>query len=142
MEVLHLYGSESQKKQWLEPLLRGEFRSCFSMTEPEVASSDATNIETAITRHGDSYIVNGVKWWSSGAGDPRCKVAIVMGVTNPEADRTHRHGMILVPLDSPGVNIVRPLTVFGYVDAPHGHMEIQYNNVRVPAENLILGKVN
>ena len=139
MEVLYLYGNVEQKKMWLEPLLSGEIRSCFGMTEPDVASSDATNIQTAITRHHDSYIVNGVKWWSSGAGDPRCQVAIVMGITNPNADRLHRHGMILVPLDSPGVTIVRPLTVFGYMDAPHGHMEIEFKDVHVPAINLIMG---
>ena len=105
-----------------------------------MASSDATNMQTAITPHQGYYVVNGCKWWSSGAGDPRCRVAVVMGVTNPDADRLHRHGMILVPLDSPGVTIVRPLTVFGYVDAPHGHMEIEFKDVKVPAANLILGK--
>ena len=138
--MLYLYGSEEQKRVWLDPLLRGEFRSCFSMTEPEVASSDATNIQCTITRDGDSYLVNGRKWWSSGAGDPRCKIAIVMGVTTPLADRLHQHGMIVVPLDSPGVTKIRPLSVFGYYDAPHGHFEINFDNVRVPTSNLILGK--
>ncbi len=139
MEVLLLYGNNEQKRVWLDPLLRGEIHSYFSMTEPAVASSDATNIECTITPNGDHYIVNGRKWWSSGAGDPRCRVAIVMGVTNPQSDRLHQHGMILIPLDSPGVTKIRPLTVFGYVDAPQCHLEIEFDNVRVPASNLILG---
>ncbi len=140
MEVLVRYGSEKQKEQWLKPLLNGEIRSCFSMTEPDVASSDATNIEASIVRDGDEYVINGRKWWSSGAGDPRCKIAIVMGKTNPEAHRHEQQAMILVPLDTPGVTIERMLPVFGYDHAPHGHAEITYDNVRVPVDNIIWGE--
>ncbi|XP_054563994.1 acyl-CoA dehydrogenase family member 11 [Eptesicus fuscus] len=142
MELLHLYGSEKQKQQWLEPLLQGTIASCFCMTEPDVASSDATNIECSIQRDGDSYVVNGKKWWSSGAGNPKCKIAIVLGRTkNATAARHKQHSMILVPLNTPGVEVIRPLSVFGYMDYFHGgHFEIHFNQVRVPATNLILGE--
>lgn len=140
METIERYGTEAQKDQWLEPLLRGEIRSAFLMTEPEVASSDATNVQCRIERDGDDYVINGRKWWSSGAGDPRCAVYIVMGKTDPEAGRHQQQSMILVPSNAPGVQVVRPLSVFGYDDAPHGHMEVVLNNVRVPASNLLLGE--
>ncbi|PLT28228.1 acyl-CoA dehydrogenase family protein [Peribacillus deserti] len=137
MEVLVRYGTLEQKEKWLKPLLNGEIRSCFSMTEPDTASSDATNISARIERQGDHYLINGRKWWSSGAGDPRCKIAIVMGKSNPQAERHEQQSMILVPLDSPGVKIERMLPVFGYDHAPHGHAEITFENVTVPAENMI-----
>lgn len=137
MELLERYGTEQQKKQWLEPLLEGTIRSCFSMTEPDVASSDATNVEASIVRDGDEYVINGRKWWSSGAGDPRCTISIVMGKTNTDAPRHEQQSMILVPMDTPGLKIERMLSVFGYDDAPHGHAEITYTNVRVPVSNVI-----
>ncbi|WP_307290797.1 acyl-CoA dehydrogenase [Bacillus sp. SORGH_AS_0510] len=140
MEVIVRYGKEQHKEQWLKPLLAGEIRSCFSMTEPAVASSDATNIEAMIERDGDEYVINGRKWWSSGAGDPRCKIAIVMGKTDPNANRHEQQSMILVPLDTPGVKIERMLPVFGYDHAPHGHGEITYDNVRVPVDNILWGE--
>jgi acyl-CoA dehydrogenase len=140
MEVLERYGTPEQKKQWLEPLLDGRVRSAFTMTEPGVASSDATNIQSSIVRDGDEYVINGRKWWSSGAGDPRSKIFIFMGKTDPAAAKHAQQSMILVPRDTPGVNIVRPLPVFGYDDAPHGHMEIEFKDVRVPVTNILLGE--
>jgi len=140
METIERYGSEEHKRQWLEPLLRGEMRSAFLMTEPDVASSDATNIQCRIEKQGSEYVINGRKWWSSGGGDPRCKLYIVMGRTNPDAPRHSQQSMILVPADAPGVKVLRPLSVFGYDDAPHGHMEIELKNVRVPASNILLGE--
>jgi len=140
MEVLVRYGTPEHKERWLKPLLAGEIRSAFAMTEPAVASSDATNIEARIERRGDEYVINGRKWWTSGAGDPRCKVMIFMGKTDPTAARHAQQSMILVPMDTPGVKVLRPLTVFGYDDAPHGHMEVDFDNVRVPAANMLLGE--
>jgi acyl-CoA dehydrogenase len=140
METIERYGTPQQKRLWLEPLLAGEIRSAFAMTEPEVASSDATNIQTQIIRDGDSYVIDGRKWWTSGAGDPRCRIYIVMGKTDPDAPKHQQQSMILVPADSPGVRVIRPLNVFGYDDAPHGHMETAFENVRVPASNILLGE--
>ncbi len=140
METIERYGSEAQKDCWLEPLLRGEIRSAFLMTEPEVASSDATNIQCRIERQGDEYVINGTKWWSSGAGDPRCALYIVIGKTNPDAGRHEQQSMVLVPADAPGVTVKRALPVFGYDDAPHGHMEIELKNVRVPVSSILLGE--
>jgi acyl-CoA dehydrogenase len=140
MEVLVRYGTPEHQKRWLEPLLAGEIRSGFAMTEPAVASSDATNIESRIERVGDEYVINGRKWWTSGAGDPRCKILIFMGKTDPSAPRHSQQSMILVPMDTPGVKVLRPLSVMGYDDAPHGHMEVDFVNVRVPASNILLGE--
>jgi acyl-CoA dehydrogenase len=137
MEVLHQFGSDHQKARWLQPLLAGTIRSGFAMTEPDVASSDATNIGLPIIRDGDAYVINGRKWWTTGAGDPRCEILIVMGVTNPDAPAHRRQSMVLVPMATAGVNVQRPLQVFGYDDAPHGHSEIAFDNVRVPTGNLI-----
>ncbi len=140
MEVFIKYGTPEQKERWLKPLMAGEIRSCFGMTEPDIASSDATNIRTRIERQGDHYVINGHKWWSSGAMDPRCKIIILMGKTDPNAARHAQQSMILVPIDTPGITIVRPLTVFGYDHAPHGHAELRFENVHVPANNILLGE--
>ena len=140
MEVLARYGTREQQERWLTPLLEGRIRSCFAMTEPDVASSDATNIRSSIVREGDEYVLNGRKWWTSGAGDPRCAVAIFMGRSNPDAPRHQQQSMILVPMDTPGVTVKRMLTVFGYDDAPHGHAEVVFENVRVPVSNMLLGE--
>ncbi|HKT81300.1 MAG TPA: acyl-CoA dehydrogenase family protein, partial [Vicinamibacterales bacterium] len=140
MEVLVRYGTDEQRRRWLDPLLAGTIRSCFAMTEPDVASSDATNIQSQIVRDGGDYVINGRKWYISGAGDPRCKIALFMGKTNPSAPRHQQQSMILVPMETPGITIKRMLPVFGYDDAPHGHMEILFEDVRVPAGNILLGE--
>jgi len=140
MEVLHMYGTPAQQKQWLEPLLAGEIRSAFAMTEPAVASSDARNIECSIKRDGDEYVINGTKWWTSGMGDPRCKIIILMGKTDPKAQTYAQQSQVLVPSDTPGVTVKRMLPIMGYDDAPHGHGEVEFKDVRVPVENMILGE--
>jgi acyl-CoA dehydrogenase len=140
METIERYGTDAQKEEWLKPLLDGKIRSCFAMTEPAVASSDATNIESSIVRDGEDYVINGRKWWSSGAGDPRCKLFIFMGKTAPNGPRHAQQSMVLIPRDAPGVDVMRALTVFGYDDAPHGHMEVDFRNVRVPVTNVLLGE--
>ena len=140
METIERYGTEAHKKEWLQPLLNGEIRSAFAMTEPNVASSDATNIESRIVRDGDEYVINGHKWWTSGIGDPRCKIIIFMGKTDPEAETYRQQSMILVPRDTPGIEVTRTLKVMGFDDAPHGHGEVIFDNVRVPAENMLLGE--
>ncbi|MFQ5971423.1 MAG: acyl-CoA dehydrogenase family protein [Alphaproteobacteria bacterium] len=140
MEILVRYGTDAQRKRWLEPLLEGNIRSCFAMTEPAVASSDATNIEGSIVRDGDEYVINARKWWITGAMDPRCKISIFMGRTDPTAERHRQHSMILVPMDTEGLTVVRPLGVFGYDHAPHGHAEVTFENVRVPVSNILLGE--
>jgi len=140
METIERYGTDAHKKEWLEPLLAGEIRSAFCMTEPAVASSDATNIQSSIVRDGDNYVINGRKWWSSGAGDPRCKILIFMGKTNPDAPKHQQQSMVLVPRDTPGVTVMRHLSVFGYDHAPHGHMEVDFKDVRVPVTNILLGE--
>ncbi len=140
METLILYGTEEQKRRWLTPLMEGEIRSCFAMTEPAVASSDATNIRSEIARDGDHYVINGRKWWTSGAMDSRCEIAIVMGMTDPQAEPHRRQSMVLVPLATPGVKVERALSIFGYDDAPHGHAEVVFDNVRVPVSNVLLGE--
>ncbi len=140
MEVIERYGNDKHKEEWLKPLLNGDIRSAFAMTEPAVASSDATNISSSITRDGDEYVINGRKWWTSGIGDPRCKILIFMGKTDPNAPKHKQQSMILVPRDTPGLKVLRLLNVFGYDDAPHGHGEVEFDNVRVPAENLLLGE--
>jgi acyl-CoA dehydrogenase len=140
METIARYGSPEHHQPWLEPLLEGQIRSAFAMTEPAVASSDATNIEARIERQGDHYVINGRKWWTSGAGDPRCKIYIFMGKTDPDAPRHSQQSMVLVPADTAGITVIRPLNVFGYDDAPHGHMEVLFENVRVPVSNILLGE--
>ncbi|MBT6086474.1 MAG: acyl-CoA dehydrogenase [Rhodospirillaceae bacterium] len=140
METLERYGDDAQKEQWLKPLLAGEIRSAFAMTEPAVASSDATNIETSITLYGNEYVINGHKWWTSGIGDPRCKIMVVMGKTDPDADTYTQQSMVLVPTDTPGITVARMLNVMGFDDAPHGHGEVIFDNVRVPAANMLLGE--
>ena len=140
MEVLARFGTEEQKKRWLEPLLAGEMRSCFAMTEPDVASSDATNVGIEIARDGDQYVINGKKWWITGAGSLHCKIMILMGKTNPEAHKHAQQSQVLVPMDTPGITLLRPMTVFGDDDAPKGHMEIAFDNVRVPVSNVLLGE--